>query len=77
MTINPETDITATRYDATTRTHYYTVERGVQRWTVAVADDEFARFGPQTGAQAKTNQARRRNYLAVKLNAAMQGAADA
>lgn len=76
MSINLETDIAGTRYDAATRTHYYTVERGAHRWTVAVADDEFARFGPQVGAQAKTNQARRRNYLATKLNAAIQGPAD-
>ena len=77
MTINPETEIAASRYDAQTRTHYYTIERGAKRWTAAVKDDEFERFGPVVGAQAKTNQARRRNYLATKLSVAMQGEPDA
>jgi hypothetical protein len=77
MSIHPETDIAETSYDAPTRTHRYTVTRNGKRWSATVSDDEFQRFGPVAGAQARTNQARRRAYLATKLAAAMQGEPDA
>jgi hypothetical protein len=77
MTIHPETEIVASSYDAATRVHSYTIERGGKRWTTTIPDDEFERFGPVVGASAATNKARRRNYLAAKLTNAMQGEPDA
>lgn len=77
MTINPETEIVASSHDPVTRTHSYTIERGGKRWTVAIPDDEFARFGVVVGAQARSNQLRRRTYLVTKLTVAMQGEPDA
>ena len=76
MTINPETEIVHSSHDPQTRIHSYTIERDGKRWTVAISDDEFARFGPLVGAQARKNQARRRTYLVAKLTEAMQGEPD-
>jgi hypothetical protein len=77
MTINPETEIVATSHDPVTQTHRYTVEKQGKRWTVAIPDLEFQKFGPVFGAQAATNKERRRMYLANRLTAAMQGEPDA
>lgn len=76
MTFNPETEIAETRYDVATRVHTYIAERGGKRWTVTIPDAEFAQFGPVMGAGAALNKARRRQYLATKMTAAMGGRAD-
>lgn len=77
MTINLDTELAETAWDPTTRAHTYTLERQGKRWTVTIPDEELARFGPVVGAHGKTNQARRRLYVATKLAAAMQGEPDA
>lgn len=75
MTINLETEVVASSFDGDT--HVYTIERGGQRWTVRVPDDDFQRFGPMMGAAGANNRMARRRYLATILTNAMQGAPDA
>lgn len=76
MTINPETEVVESRFDAATKTHTYVVGRHAKRWTVSIPDEEFAQFGPVMGADGASNKARRRHYLATKLSMAMEGPAD-
>lgn len=77
MTINPETDIVATSYNPATHAHAYTIARAGKQWTITISDEEFRQFGPVMGANAALNKGRRRQYLATRLQAAMQGSADA
>lgn len=77
MTIHPESEIVATSHDARTRTHSYTIERNGKRWTVAIPDDDFEQFGPIVGASGAVNRMNRRRHLAMRLEAAMDGVADA
>lgn len=76
MTIHLESEVVATAFDPQTRVHSYTVGRGGKRWTVAIPDTELEKFGPIFGAQAGTNKARRRMYLARRLETAMGGPED-
>lgn len=68
MTILPETEIVASRYDPRTQTCTYTAERGGKRWTVTIPAAEFAKHGK--------NKDGRRKHLATALIAKMQGSAD-
>ena len=68
MTVNLDHEVVATRFDATTRTCFYTIERDRKRWTVGVHVDEFEKHG--------VNKQRRRLTLAAALNQAMLGPAD-
>ena len=68
MTVALDSEIVATRYDAATRTCYYTIERDGRRWTAAVplADLEVH----------KANRMNRRNHVANVLQAKMSGPHD-
>lgn len=71
MTINIDTEIIATRYDAATKTNHYTIERGGRRWTVEVHDDHFDKLGRGIGSRQ-----RRRTHIANRLEIAMRDKAD-
>ena len=77
MSIHPETEIVASAFDPIARAHSYTIERAGKRWTVAIPDADFERFGAVAGAAAGVNRANRRKHLATLLDAAMGGAPDA
>lgn len=62
-----ETEVVGSRYDKTTRTCYYTIERNGSRWTVSLPIDQFAKH--------KSKQLRR-NYLANALTTAMRNPPD-
>ncbi len=68
MTINPESEIVASRHDPVARVFHYTIERGGRRWTVAIPEDDLNRH--------KANKQARRNHLGNALNVAMMGKAD-
>lgn len=76
MTLNPETQIVASGYDAARHVHTYTVEHGGKRWTARITDTEFEQFGPALGATAASAKQARRAYLARKMREAMDGPAD-
>lgn len=68
MTVNLETEVVATGYNAAEQTCLYTIERGGKRWTVSVPLKHLEAHGG--------NRAARRNHLANVLENAMQGAHD-
>lgn len=76
MTLNPETQIVASGYDAAHHVHTYTVEHDGKRWTARITDAEFARLGPVLGATAVSAKQARRAFLARKIREAMDGPAD-
>lgn len=67
--INLDTEIVATRYDAASRTCYYTIARDGKRWTAAVPLDHLNIHGAAKPA--------RQQHLARALMTAMQGPPDA
>lgn len=69
MTINPETEIVATRYDPKTRDCFYTIQRGDRRWTAKVPLADLDKLAG--------NKQKRRNHLATVLELAMRGEPDA
>lgn len=71
MTINVDTEIVASRYDAAKRMNHYTIERDGHRWTVDVPDDHLDKHGRGPGSLV-----RRRNHVASVLVLAMRGKPD-
>lgn len=67
-TINLDTEVVASSYDATAQTYSYTFERAGRRWTVTVPHAALAQHGPNVQA--------RRNHLGNLLTEAMRGPAD-
>ncbi len=63
-----ESEIVSSRYDAATRTCFYTIARSGKRWTAAVPLDHLDKH--------KSNRQLRRNHLANVLNNAMNGLPD-
>lgn len=68
MTIHPDTEIVASRFDRATQTCFYTLERQGKRWTVGIPLKELEQHGP--------NKQRRRDHLANRLQQAMRGPHD-
>lgn len=68
MTIHLESHVVASRFDETTQTCNYTIERGGKRWTTAVNMDDLRK---------QPNKMAKRAFLANALEAAMRGAPDA
>jgi hypothetical protein len=68
MTINLDTEIVATRFDAPSHTCFYTIARGGKRWTAALHIDALEKAG--------ANKTLRRQTLAAALMNAMAGPPD-
>lgn len=71
MTINVDTEIVASRYDAAKRINHYTIKRDGRHWSVEVPDDHLDRHGRGAGSRD-----RRRNHVGSLLVLAMRGKAD-
>ena len=68
MTIAIDSEVVATRYDAHSRTCFYTIERGGKHWTAKIPLDDLEKH--------KANKALRRQHVATVLTGIMQGPSD-
>lgn len=68
MTIHLESQVVASKFDATTQTCFYTIEKDGRRWTASVPLEDLRKH--------QNNKQARRTHIANALGAAMQGKPD-